>query len=99
MLVDVKQFVGVLFVSLHIHAAQSLKEKRMVIRSFKDRIKAKFNVSVSELDGHDKWQRATIGFSVIGNEIKYVEKCLQEVLDFTQNCHGFYLCDHYIEIN
>ena len=50
-----------LTLELHIEAAQSLKDKRQVVRSLKDRLRASFNVSVAELDASGLWNRATVG--------------------------------------
>ena len=52
---DHTQHLGVLTVSIHIPNAQSLKEKRFVLKSLKDKLRRNFNVSVAELDGQDKW--------------------------------------------
>jgi uncharacterized protein YlxP (DUF503 family) len=49
--------VGLLTLELYLFEAQSLKEKRIIIKSLKDRIKNKFNVSVAEVDANDLWQR------------------------------------------
>jgi len=97
MIRDVTQHVAVLLVSLHIPSAQSLKEKRMILRSLKDRAKAKFNVSVCELDGQDKWQVATLGFALIGNEGRHMDSCLQEILSFVDSYRMCEICDHTIE--
>jgi Uncharacterized protein conserved in bacteria len=61
-------FVGVLQVELYIPGSGSLKAKRRVVRSLKDRIRANFNVSVSEVDAQDKWQRAVVGIACIGSD-------------------------------
>ena len=53
--------IAFLTLELHIEAAQSLKDKRQVLRSLKDRLRASFNVSVAELDPSPIWNRATIG--------------------------------------
>ena len=57
-------FVGVLTLTFHIPHAQSLKDKRMVLRRVKDRL-AKFNVAVSEVEHQDRWQRAGLGVVTI----------------------------------
>jgi uncharacterized protein len=53
--------VALCLVRLHLPAVGSLKEKRMVLRSLKDRLRENFNVSVAEVEHQDLWQRATIG--------------------------------------
>ncbi len=53
--------VGLLTLELHIPDAQSLKDKRQVLRSLKDKLRRQFNVAVAELDHHDVWQRSVVG--------------------------------------
>jgi hypothetical protein len=98
MLEDCQPHIGVLLVSFHIPAAQSLKDKRMVIRSLRDRVKNKFNVSVSEIDGQDKWQVATFGFVMINSDHGYVEGCLQSLLSFVGTFPQMEICEHRIEM-
>jgi len=57
--------VGLLTLELHIEHAQSLKDKRQVLRSLKDRLRAKFNVAVAELEYHDTWQRSVVGIVLL----------------------------------
>src|SRR3979411_1020252 len=61
--------VGLLTVELHVPGSQSLKEKRMVLRRIKDRLK-KFNVAVSEVDHQDLWQRAALAVVTVSTEQK-----------------------------
>ena len=60
--------VGLLTLDLHIPAANSLKSKRMVIKSLIEKIKNKFNVSVAEVDAQNLWQRSVIGIAYVSNE-------------------------------
>ena len=59
--------VGLLTLDLHIPESNSLKAKRTVIKSLIDRIRNKFNVSVSEVDANNLWQRSVIGISLVAN--------------------------------
>ena len=72
--------VAILTLELHIPSSQSLKSKRRVLRSLKDRIRNKFNVSIAEVGFHDKWQRATVGICAIGNDKNYLSGSLEHVL-------------------
>jgi uncharacterized protein YlxP (DUF503 family) len=72
--------VGVLSVELFIPHAQSLKDKRMVLRSIKDRIR-KFNVAVAEVEHQDKWQRAGLGIVAIATSTEHVDRELAAVAD------------------
>jgi len=74
--------VGVLIIDIMIRTSASLKEKRYVLKSIKDKLKHKFNVSVAELDFQDKWQRSQLGIALISNEFSHVEKSLQKVFRF-----------------
>ena len=58
--------VGLLTLELHIPDAQSLKDKRQVLRSLKDRLRRDFNVAVAELEHQDTWQRSVVGVVVEG---------------------------------
>ncbi|MGD9904480.1 MAG: DUF503 domain-containing protein [Vicinamibacterales bacterium] len=72
--------VVLLTVELHFPFAQSLKDKRMVLRGIKDRAK-KFNVSVAEVDHHDRWQRATVAVVAVATDGAHAEKELQAVVN------------------
>ena len=69
---------GLLSIHLHLPGAQSLKDKRMVLRRLKDRLK-KLNVAVAETDHHDLWQRAELGVVAISNEGVAVDRTLAAV--------------------
>ena len=62
--------VGHLSIELHIPGARSLKDKRMVLRGVKDRIR-KFNVAVAEVEHHDLWQRAGLSVVTVSNDEKH----------------------------
>ena len=71
--------IGVLTLDLHIEHSHSLKDKRQVVRSLKDRLRSKFNVAAAELDHLDSWQRAVIGVVTLAGERGRVEEVLQQV--------------------
>ncbi len=72
--------VGLLVVDLHLPDAQSLKDKRRVLRAVKDRLK-KLNVAVAETDHANLWQRAQLGVVAIGNSGDRVDQTLRAVID------------------
>ncbi|HYL62256.1 MAG TPA: DUF503 domain-containing protein [Candidatus Methylomirabilis sp.] len=90
--------VGLLTLELHIPDAQSLKDKRQVLRSLKDRLRRQFNVAVAELEHHDVWQRSVVGVVTLANEEKYVREVLQKVLDDADSILGSILINQAIEI-
>jgi uncharacterized protein YlxP (DUF503 family) len=74
--------VGIARLTLLIPESHSLKEKRMVLRRVKDRTRNKFNLAIAEVGEHDIWQRAQLGISVLGNDRRFVESALDEVIRF-----------------
>ena len=72
--------VALLTVELHVPGAQSLKDKRMVLRRVKDRLK-KFNVSVSEVEHHDLWQRAGLAIVTVSTDQTHADRELAAVAD------------------
>jgi uncharacterized protein YlxP (DUF503 family) len=80
-------FVCVARVSLDIPAAGSLKAKRQVLRKVTDRVKAKFNVSVAEVDANDLWQRAVIALALVGNDKAAVNEQMDKVLHFIEEMY------------
>jgi uncharacterized protein YlxP (DUF503 family) len=71
--------VALLSVELHLPMSQSLKDKRMVLRRLKDRLRAG-NVSVAEVAYHDLWQRAGLGIATVANDDRGAEECLSAAL-------------------
>jgi hypothetical protein len=71
--------VAILTLELHIEAAHSLKDRRQVVRSLKDRLRTSFNVSVAELDGAELWNRATIGVVSVSNSRDYLDGLMKKV--------------------
>lgn len=73
--------VGLRTFDVHIHGSQSLKEKRFVLRSVKDRISNRFNVSIAETGHLEKWQRTELAVAVVSGQRRNVEKTLNAILD------------------
>ncbi len=71
--------VGVLTLELSIEDAHSLKDKRHVVESLKNKLRNKFNVAVAEIDHQDVWQRATIAAVTVSSDHVYAEKVLAAV--------------------
>ena len=63
---------------LHLEGCHSLKDKRHILRSVKDRLRQKFNVSVAETDHNDLWQRAELTVCVVSNERAHAEDVLRQ---------------------
>ena len=90
--------VGLLTLELHIPDAQSLKDKRQVLRSLKDRLRREFNVAVAELDHQDVWQRSVVGVVTLSNEERHVEESLRKVLAEADRILGSFLINQKFEI-
>ena len=73
--------MGVCTVELWIPESQSLKDKRQVLHSLKDRLRGKFNLSVAEVDGQDLWQKAVLGMACVANDGSHVEQVLEQALN------------------
>ena len=71
--------VAVLTLEIHLPYAHSLKEKRVVVRKIKDRLRARFNVAVAELDHQELWQRATVGVVSISGDQQNLATVLEAV--------------------
>ena len=74
--------VGVLRIDFAIYESRSLKDKRRVLRSFKDRVAARYNVSVA------------IGIAMVSNDPKHAHSCLDKIVDFARQQRGLSLIDH-----
>ncbi len=73
--------VGLCTVELFIPESRSLKDKRKVLLSLKDRLREKFNLSVAEVDGQDLWQKAVLGLACVADEGRYVNQVLDQALN------------------
>ncbi len=71
--------VGVTTWELHLEGCRSLKDKRRILRSLRDRMRARFNVSVAETDHNDLWQRAELTVCVVSNERTHAQDVLRQV--------------------
>ena len=90
--------VGLLTLELHLSEAQSLKDKRQVLRSLKDRLRQNFNVAVAEMDFEDTWQRSVVGVVTVSNEEQHVEEALQKVLAEADRILGPLLVAHSVDL-
>jgi uncharacterized protein YlxP (DUF503 family) len=82
-------FVGVLVIEILIYSSTSLKEKRLVLKSMKDRLKNKYNVAVAEIGFQDKWQRAQLGIVTISNEQSHLEHSLQKIFQYLDKADSY----------
>jgi len=90
--------VGTVVVELQLPDNGSLKGKRRVLRSIKDRVRARFNVSIAEVDRQDAWQRATLGVAVVSNDSRLVDETLNKVVNFIEGSGDAVLLDYSIDL-
>ena len=72
--------IGYLSLEFFFPYCRSLKDKRQIVNSFKERIKRKYNVAVAELDFQDKWQRTHIGVVTLNSQQTIVQDWLNKIL-------------------
>lgn len=70
--------VGLLQLDIHIPSAQSLKDKRRFFKRFRDRMRAHYNVSVSEVGDSDLWRRLHLAVAMVANEEGYIRETLEK---------------------
>lgn len=80
-------FVCVARLTLQIPESGSLKAKRQVLRRVTERVKARFNVAVAEVDDQDLWQKASIALAVVGNERRHVDEQMEKIIHFVEEMY------------
>ena len=91
-------FVGVLEIDLLLRGNTSLKGKRQVLKSIKDRTHRKFNVSIAEVDHNDLLQRAMLGVCCASNDKRHADRVLGEVVSFIEGNFEIEILDYGVEI-
>lgn len=86
--------VGVLTVDLAVLDARSLKDKRRIIKSIKDRVRNRYNVSVSEVDHHDVMRRSRLGMAMVAVETRAVHSQFDQIVDLIRVTPGATLIDY-----
>ncbi len=89
--------IGVCTIELFIPESGSLKGKRRVVKSIKDRIRQNYNVSVAEINGHDLWQRVVLGIVCVGNEKRYLNGLLDKIVESLRRNGSVELLKYHIE--
>ena len=88
-----KFFVGRCELDLHVENCHSLKEKRRVVKSLKDKLRNNYNVAVCEFGDLSLWQRAQLGIVLCGNDKSVVDSKMKTVIDFFDRNHSVSLLD------
>lgn len=85
-------------IELRLAENHSLKGKRQVVKSLKDRLRQQFNVAVAELEPLDDWRKAVLGMTTISKDKKIVEKTFELVHKFVENTHMADIVDSHMEL-
>ncbi|MBI9017773.1 MAG: DUF503 domain-containing protein [Phycisphaerae bacterium] len=88
---------GLLTVQISVFDAMTLKDKRSVIKSLKDRIGNKYNVSIAEVGDNDKIRSSLIGIAMVANDSRFVHQALDTIVQFVRKQTNLTLIDYYIE--
>ncbi len=89
--------VGVVTLELRLENSHSLKDKRHVVQSLKERLRHKFNVAVAEIEFQDLWQRAAVAAVTVASDRVHAEKVLQSVEDEAADLLGSELASATVE--
>jgi uncharacterized protein YlxP (DUF503 family) len=91
-------FVGVLRLTFHVPHARSLKDKRRVVQKLRDRVRARFDVSIAEVDAQDLHQRAVFGVAVVSGDAAVCDSVLEKVAQEAEGAGDAVLTDRATEI-
>jgi uncharacterized protein YlxP (DUF503 family) len=90
--------VGVCQIDVIIPGNASLKGKRKVLRKIIDRVKNRYNISISEVGDNDLWQQTQIGLSVVGNDPRPINSSLDKIINFIEGMNVAEIIHSEIEI-
>jgi uncharacterized protein len=90
--------IGVCQIELFIPESGSLKSKRFVLKSLKTRIRNKFNVSIAEVGGNDKWQRTTLGIAIVSNDQKIIDSTINQIFNLILSDGRVEMLNHQIDV-
>ena len=90
--------IGTMKIELFFPEIFSLKEKRFILKSLKTKIQNQFNVSIAEVDFHDKWQRSCLGIACVSNDRRFLDSTLSKVMNSISREDRVEIMDHVTEI-
>lgn len=90
--------VGILTLQLYIADSTSLKQKRMVLHSFKERLRNSFNVAVTQVGDEDKWQKSTLAVVGVERNRRLADSLLSRVINFANEFAGVSIINHETEL-
>jgi len=90
--------IGSLSLKLAVFGSTSLKDKRRVVKSLKDRLHERFNVSVAEVGSLDHRQQAELGVAMVANDGRFVTSALDKIVDYVRHDAAASLVDYDVEV-
>jgi len=90
--------IGLLTMDLQVPESGSLKSKRFVLKSLKDRVHNRFNVSIAEVGGQNLWQRSEMAAAVVSNDATHAHQVLEKVAATAERSVDLELLGYRIEI-
>jgi len=89
--------VGTLQIRLILRQSRSLKDKRQVVQSIKDRLHGSFNISIAEVDFQDDRQQAVLGIAMVSNDLAHLQGALQQILSALRSHPVAELAEHELQ--
>ena len=85
-------------VSLYIGDSHSLKDKRQVLNSIKERIRNRFNVSIAEVSDQELWQRAGLGMAIVSTATKHCDEIMAKIVNLIEGDYRVQILDYQTEM-
>jgi uncharacterized protein YlxP (DUF503 family) len=85
-------------VDVHLPDVDSLKGKRQILKSLKDKVRSRFEVAVAEVDHHDVWQRATLAVACVSHDARHANAVVSKAMDFIEAQIDGHVLDTSVEI-
>jgi len=85
-------------VTIIIPSSQSLKDKRRIIKSIKDRLRVKYNIAIAEVDGQDLWQRSTLAIVSVSNDEAFLNSVFSTIRGEIENLVPGHIAEEHLEI-
>jgi len=90
--------VGCCSIKFHLHGNRSLKGKRRILNTIRDRVKNNFNISIAEIGDQEMWQSLHLGIAAVSPDQNYVENLIRQAVDFIDRLHVAEITDCQIKI-
>jgi hypothetical protein len=89
--------LALLHLDLKVPQAMTRKDRRRIVKSFRDRTKHRYNVSIAEVGGQETIRSAVMAIAMVGSDRRYIESALQKIVNAAENHRDMLLIEHEIE--